>query len=468
MKINTLCRTVIADLTSPVAVYARLRDRYRHTFLLESSDFHGADDCRSFICCDPIAEFVLEGDRYSVAYQGRRQESQSLERATGLGRVLSEFLGSFELQQTPLPKGVVNGAFGYISWDAIEFMENIEFRCPPDPDLSIPKARFMVFRYVMAFNHFRNEVHILENRVEGEHNSESAEDFVRAAFERPVRTYPFRARDDEASVLSDEEFLALLSTCKKHIARGDVFEIVPSRRYLQRFEGDDFQVYRALRSINPSPYLFYCDFGGYKLLGSSPEAQIVIRDGEAAIFPIAGTYPRTGNDEHDRIRAQQLLEDPKENAEHCMLVDLARNDLSRHCKNVRVTKYRETQFFSHVIHLVSQVMGTLTDPKSACQIVSDTFPAGTLSGAPKHRAMQILDQNEPVRRGHYGGCLGLLGFNGDVVLGIMIRSFLSIQDTLVYQAGMGVVHDSIPESELNEAHAKLAALRAAIRKAQEI
>jgi anthranilate synthase component 1 len=363
---------------------------------------------------------------------------------------------------------VVNGAFGYISWDAIEFMENIEFRCPPDPDLSIPKARFMVFRYVMAFNHFRNEVHILENRVEGEHNSESAEDFVRAAFERPVRTYPFRARDDEASVLSDEEFLALLSTCKKHIARGDVFEIVPSRRYLQRFEGDDFQVYRALRSINPSPYLFYCDFGGYKLLGSSPEAQIVIRDGEAAIFPIAGTYPRTGNDEHDRIRAQQLLEDPKENAEHCMLVDLARNDLSRHCKNVRVTKYRETQFFSHVIHLVSQVMGTLTDPKSACQIVSDTFPAGTLSGAPKHRAMQILDQNEPVRRGHYGGCLGLLGFNGDVVLGIMIRSFLSIQDTLVYQAGMGVVHDSIPESELNEAHAKLAALRAAIRKAQEI
>ncbi len=468
MKINTLCRTVIADLTSPVAVYARLRDRYRHTFLLESSDFHGADDCRSFICCDPIAEFVLEGDEYSVSYQGKGKGSHRLERATGLSRALSEFLGSFELRQTPLPKGVVNGAFGYISWDAIEYMENIEFRCPPSANLSIPKARFMVFRYVMAFNHFRNEVHILENRVEGDQSSETAEDFVRAAFETPVHTYPFRALDDEVSVLSDEKFLDLLSTCKKHIARGDVFEIVPSRRYLQRFEGDDFQVYRALRSINPSPYLFYCDFGGYKLLGSSPEAQIVIREGEAAIFPIAGTYPRTGDDEQDRIRAQQLLEDPKENAEHGMLVDLARNDLSRHCRNVRVTKYRETQFFSHVIHLVSQVMGTLTEPKSACQIVSDTFPAGTLSGAPKHRAMQILDQNEPVRRGHYGGCLGLLGFNGDVVLGIMIRSFLSIKDTLVYQAGMGVVHDSIPESELNEAHAKLAALRAAIRKAQEI
>lgn len=468
MKINTLCRTVIADLTSPVAVYARLRDRYRHTFLLESSDFHDADDCRSFICCDPIAEFVLEGDEYSVSYQGKCKGSRRLERVIGMRRALSEFLGSFDLQPIPLPKGVVNGAFGYISWDAIEYMENIEFSCPPNSNVSIPKARFMVFRYVMAFNHFRNEVHILENRIEGSQDSESVEDFVRGAFETPVHTYPFRVLDDEVSVLSDEEFLALLSTCKKHIARGDVFEIVPSRRYLQRFEGDDFQVYRALRSINPSPYLFYCDFGGYKLLGSSPEAQIVIREGEAAIFPIAGTYPRTGDDEQDRIRAQQLLDDPKENAEHCMLVDLARNDLSRHCRNVRVTKYRETQFFSHVIHLVSQVMGTLTDPKSACQIVSDTFPAGTLSGAPKHRAMQILDQNEPVRRGHYGGCIGLLGFNGDVVLGIMIRSFLSIKDTLVYQAGMGVVHDSIPESELNEAHAKLAALRAAIRKAQEI
>jgi anthranilate synthase component 1 len=347
-------------------------------------------------------------------------------------------------------------------------MENITLQCPIDSNFSIPKARFMVFRYVMAFNHFRNEVHILENRVDGEEYGGSYEDFVRAAFESSVRTYPFRLQGEEDSVLSDEKFLELVSTCKKHIARGDVFQIVPSRRYLRRFEGDDFQVYRALRSINPSPYLFYCDFGGYKLFGSSPEAQIVIRDGEAAIFPIAGTYPRTGDDELDRIRAQQLLEDPKENAEHCMLVDLARNDLSRHCRNVRVPKYRETQFFSHVIHLVSTVTGSLTDSNSTCQVVGDTFPLGTLSGAPKHRAMQILDLNEPVRRGHYGGCVGLLGFNGDAVLGIMIRSFLSIRDTLVYQAGMGVVHDSIPESELNEAHAKLAALRAALQKAQEI
>jgi anthranilate synthase component 1 len=468
MKINALGRTVIADLTSPAAVYARLRDRYANTFLLESSDFHSADDCRSFICCDPIAEFVVEGDEYAVSYLGKRHDSKPLERARGLSRALAEFLGSFELRHAPLPKGMVNGAFGYISWDAIEYMENIAFQCPVDPDLAIPKARFMVFRYVMAFNHFRNEVHILENQVDGDVYGGGLDEFVHAAFEASVRTFPFRLRGEEISVLSDEQFLDLVSVCKKHITRGDVFEIVPSRRYMHRFEGDDFQVYRALRSINPSPYLFYCDFGGYKLLGSSPEAQIIVQDGKASIFPIAGTYPRSGDDELDRTRAQQLLQDPKENAEHCMLVDLARNDLSRHCKNVQVVKYRETQFFSHVIHLVSKVMGTLTDPKAACQIVSDTFPAGTLSGAPKHRAMQILDLNEPVRRGHYGGCLGLLGFNGDVVLGIMIRSFLSIKDTLVYQAGMGVVYDSVPENELNEAHAKLGALRAALQRAQEI
>lgn len=468
MKINVLCKTVSADLTTPLAVYARLRDRYPHTLLFESSDFHGPDDCRSFICCDPIAEFILEGDEYRVSYLGRSSEPKLMERAVGFSRALSEFLESFEIQQGPLPKGIVNGAFGHICWDAIEYMENIELQCPADPAFLIPKVRFMVFRYVMAFNHFRNEVHVLHNSIDGELEARSYDAFFRNAFEGSFSSYPFRLKGGEGALVSDHEFLELIATCKKHIARGDVFEIVPSRRYLQRFEGDDFQLYRALRSINPSPYLFYGDFGGYTLIGSSPEAQIIIRDGAAAIFPIAGTYPRTGDDEQDSARARQLLEDPKENAEHCMLVDLARNDLSRHCKQVKVAKYRETRLFSHVIHLVSEVVGRLAGSSSPCQIVADTFPAGTLSGAPKHRAMQILDCNEPVRRGHYGGCIGMMGFNGDVVLGIMIRSFLSIGDTLVYQAGMGVVYDSEPENELREAHAKLGALRAALQKAQEI
>jgi anthranilate synthase component 1 len=468
MKINVLCKTVSADLTTPLAVYARLRDRYPHTLLFESSDFHGPEDCRSFICCDPIAEFILEGNEYRVSYLGVSSQPKPLAKAIGFSPALSEFLNSFEIQQGALPKGIVNGAFGHICWDAIEYMENIELQRPLDPAFTIPKVRFMVFRYVMAFNHFRNEVHVLHNVVDGEQEAGAYDTFFRNAFESSFCTYPFRLKGGEESLVSDAEFLELIATCKKHIARGDVFEIVPSRRFFQRFEGDDFQLYRALRSINPSPYLFYGDFGGYTLIGSSPEAQIIIRDGRATIFPIAGTYERTGDDERDRTRAKQLLEDPKENAEHCMLVDLARNDLSRHCKEVKVAKYRETRLFSHVIHLVSEVVGQIAGSSESCQIVADTFPAGTLSGAPKHRAMQILDRNEPARRGHYGGCIGMMGFDGGVVLGIMIRSFLSVADTLVYQAGMGVVYDSVPESELREVHAKLGALRAALKKAQEI
>ena len=283
-----------------------------------------------------------------------------------------------------------------------------------------------------------------------------------------ARARPFKLRGAEEPSSTEQEFLELIAKCKKHIARGDVFQIVPSRRFQQRFEGDDFQVYRALRSINRSPYLFYCDYGGYRLFGSSPEAQIVVKGTTAGIYPIAGTSPRTGDDTVDRERVEKLLVDPKENAEHCMLVDLARNDLSRHCKNVHVSQFRDVQYFSHVIHLVSKVEGALPRTGMAPQVTSDTFPAGTLSGAPKFRAMQLLDEYETVRRGHYGGCVGFFGFNGDAVLAIMIRSFLSVRNNLVYQAGMGVVFDSDPESEVREVDAKLGALRAAMRRAEQL
>ena len=320
-------------------------------------------------------------------------------------------------------------------------METLTFTKKPDPTYAIPAACFSVYRYVLAFNHFRNEVHILENIVGEEDTDDSYQEFVRAAFDSNVHLHPFSIEGAENSVLSDEEFLSLVRLCKGHIARGDVFQIVPSRRYLQAFKGDDLQVYRALRSINPSPYLFYGDFGGYNLFGSSPEAQIVVQERTAGIYPIAGTTPRSGDASEDRVRVERLLADPKENAEHCMLVDLARNDLSRHCKNVHVSKFREVHHFSHVIHLVSKVEGTLAQDVSAL---------------------------EPIRRGHYGGAIGFLGFNGDAVLGIMIRSFLSINNTLVYQAGGGVVYDSDPENEMREVHAKLGALRAAIKRAEEI
>jgi anthranilate synthase component 1 len=468
MKIRTTCLTTISDLTSPIAAYLRLRDHYDKTILLEGSDYHTAQDSRSFICCEPIAELRIDNGTVHRSFSGKTEESRQIASTTGFAQEISCFLQSFQIDSEALPKGVVNGIFGYSSWDSIEYMENLKFTKPRDPRVSFPEARFLAYRYVLAFNPFKSEAYLLENRVEGAKQDNGAAELLRRAFSSQPRTHSFKAAGPERSEQTEEEFLNLIHTCKRHIARGDVFQIVPSRRYTQRFEGDDFQVYRALRVINRSPYLFYCDYGGYRLFGSSPEAQIVVQNRVAGIYPIAGTAFRTGDDAQDRERVERLLEDPKENAEHCMLVDLARNDLSRHCKNVHVSEFRDVQYFSHVIHLVSKVEGTLPAEGGAPQIMSDTFPAGTLSGAPKYRAMQILDENEPHRRGHYGGCVGFFGFNGDAVLAIMIRSFLSKENQLIYQAGMGVVHDSVPETEIEEVHAKLRALRLAIKRAEEI
>jgi anthranilate synthase component 1 len=352
-------------------------------------------------------------------------------------------------------------------------MENISFTNKADGITAIPDAQLFVFRYVLAFNHFRNEVHVLTNFDSATDASSSEDDdrtecFIREALSGSFQAHPFRAVGVESGSMTDPEFIKIIEKCKQHIARGDVFQIVPSRRYQQEYEGDDFQVYRALRSLNPSPYLFYCDFGGFRVFGSSPEAQIIVKDGEAAIHPIAGTCRRVGNDAVDRANADTLLHNEKENAEHAMLVDLARNDLSRHCKDVHVAHFREVQYFSHVIHLVSKVVGRIPPAVGAIKVMADSFPLGTLSGAPKHRAMQLLDQYEPTNRRTYGGSIGLFGFNGDAVLGIMIRSFFSTQRSLSYQVGMGIVHDSVPEQEVEEGNAKLGALRAAVRRASEL
>jgi anthranilate synthase component 1 len=468
MKIRTTYHPTISDLTSPIAAYLRLRDQYNDVILLESSDYHTAEDGRSFICCEPIAELRIENGIVHRSFLGEPDAPRTIDPITGFAEEVASFLKSFAIESDPLPKGVVNGIFGYASWDAIEYMERIKFTTVKDPETSIPEARFIAYRYVLAFNTVKSDAYLVENHVEGAAPTRDAKELLRAAFHSSTRSYPFTLRGPERSVLCDEDFLTLIHTCKKHIARGDVFQIVPSRRFTQSFEGDDFQVYRALRVINRSPYLFYCDYGGYRLFGSSPEAQIVVQNQVAGIYPIAGTTFRTGDDTQDRVKVEQLLEDPKENAEHCMLVDLARNDLSRHCKEVHVSEFRDVQYFSHVIHLVSKVQGRLPKNGMASHIMSDTFPAGTLSGAPKHRAMQILDENEKIRRGHYGGCVGFFGFNGDAVFAIMIRSFLSIKNTLVYQAGMGVVHDSNPATEVEEVNAKLKALRLAMKRAEEL
>ena len=232
--------------------------------------------------------------------------------------------------------------------------------------------------------------------------------------------------------------------------------------------GDEFNVYRALRSVNPSPYLFFFDYGDYKLMGSSPEAQLVIQNDKAFVHPIAGTFKRTGDDDADKMATEALLKDSKENAEHVMLVDLARNDLSRLCDEVKVEHYKQVQYFSHVIHLVSEVTGKVREGSNPFELVAKTFPAGTLSGAPKFKAIGLIDAYEPTPRSYYGGAIGFMGFDGSCNHAIMIRTFLSMNNTLTYQAGAGVVAASNPESELQEVNNKLRALKKAIDLAKQI
>jgi anthranilate synthase component 1 len=272
----------------------------------------------------------------------------------------------------------------------------------------------------------------------------------------------------KSSNLTDEQFIEFVKKGKDHCYRGDVFQLVLSRRFSQGFKGDEFNVYRTLRSINPSPYLFFFDYGYFRIFGSSPEAQLIVQDSKAEIHPIAGTFRRTGDDEKDAKAAEALAKDPKENSEHVMLVDLARNDLSRNGSKVEVEKNREVQFYSHVIHLVSKVTCKMKKSAKTFRVVADTFPAGTLSGAPKHKALQLIDRYETTKRNFYGGAIGYMDFHGNFNHAIIIRSFLSKNHELHYQAGAGIVADSVPENELQEVYNKLGALDKALTLAEDI
>ncbi len=335
----------------------------------------------------------------------------------------------------------------------------------------MPAVVFQVYRYVVAINHFKDELYLFEHNYlkEGELEPESNLDFIADLIKnRNYPSYSFSTTGSEQSNFTDDEFRGIIQKGKDHCQRGDVFQLVLSRRFSIPFAGDEFNVYRTLRSLNPSPYLFYFDYGNYKLFGSSPESQIVVKDRKATIYPIAGTFRRTGDDIADAELAQELYDDPKESAEHVMLVDLARNDLSRNCDVVQVETFKEVQYYSHVIHLVSKVVGDLNEGADPLQIVAETFPAGTLSGAPKHMAMQLIDRYENQSRGFYSGCIGYMGFDGEFNQAIMIRTFMSKNNTLFYQAGAGIVAKSVVESELQEVHNKLAALRMAIEQAKTL
>ncbi len=484
IEIKTNCKKLLSDIYTPVGIYLRLRDRFRDTILLESTDYHAAENSYSFICINAIAGMEITDTR-SIEFKlpGQKPERVPLQNLSETPKLLWEFMQRFDVEvATVKPARATQGLFGYTTFDAVQFFDTIKFtdksgsdgkvgsgdsgKAGAGPGAGIPLMRYRLYQYVIAINHFRDELYICENRINGiESELPVIESLIRS---KDVPVYPFQPQGEETSNLTDEQYREIVQKGINSCLRGDVFQIVLSRRFQQGFSGDEFNVYRALRNINPSPYLFFFDYGDYKLMGSSPEAQILLQNGEATVHPIAGTFKRSGDDVTDRQMADKLLKDAKENAEHVMLVDLARNDLSRNCDDVTVTQYRQVQYYSHVIHLVSEVRGRLREGYNPFALLATTFPAGTLSGAPKFKAMELIDAYEPTARSYYGGCIGFMGFDGSCVHAIMIRSLLSRNNTLTYQAGAGVVAASQPESELQEVNNKLGALKSAILYASQI
>ena len=470
IEIKTKCKKLLSDIYTPVGIYLRLRDRFRDTILLESTDYHVAENSYSFICINAIAGIEISDTRtIEFKLPGQAPEKKPLGDLADTPRILWDFMQRFDSKPADeKPVRAVQGLFGYSCFDAVQFFDTIRLRNRPEAESEkgIPLMRYRLYQYVIAINHFKDELYICENEMAGLESELSVVESLIKSKDLPV--YPFRVNGGETSNLKDEEYKEMVRKGIQSCLRGDVFQIVLSRRFRQHFTGDEFNVYRALRSINPSPYLFFFDYGDYKLMGSSPESQLILQNGQAIVHPIAGTFKRSGDDETDQQMAEKLLKDTKENAEHVMLVDLARNDLSRSCDEVRVEHYRQVQYYSHVIHLVSEVRGKLREGYNPFGLLASTFPAGTLSGAPKFKAMELIDAFEPTARSYYGGCIGFMGFDGSCNQAIMIRSLLSRNNTLTYQAGAGVVAASKPESELEEVNNKLGALKKAILFAQDI
>ena len=462
-------RKILADLYTPVGVYMRLRDIYPQSALMESSDYHGTENSRSFIGVHPIASIAVGHGVVTATYPDGRVEEKELP-AFGEGKgekcklaiskAFNDFIQAFHVEGEG---SECCGLYGFTTFNAVRYFENIPVKDTTMEKNDAPDIYYIMYKNIIVFDHFNNTMQLITLGEEAELDA-----LMKAINKANVKPYDFHPVGETTFTLTDEEHKANIRRCIQHCLRGDVFQIVVSRRFVQKYEGDDFKLYRALRSINPSPYLFYFDFGGFRIFGSSPETHNRIVGDKAFIDPIAGTTKRTGNMEQDRKAAEFLRNDPKENAEHVMLVDLARNDLSRNCHGVKVDFYKDMQFYSHVIHLVSRVSGTLDEQADHIKAFIDTFPAGTLSGAPKVRAMQIISELEPHNRGAYGGCIGFIGLNGDLNQAIVIRTFISRNGELWFQAGSGVVAKSNDQYELEECNNKLGALTKAIHIAEEL
>lgn len=463
ITLNTTYKKLLADTFTPVSIYLKIRDRYPNSLLLESSDYHGSENSFSYICCNPLASVKVENNRVKETFPDGSTKETSITKETNIPETVQNFARRFETTG-PNFNFINQGLFGYIAYDAVKYFENIELQKKKE-NLEIPEIFYAVYQNIIAINHFNNEAYIFDHSIDSHNNIEEIEQLLKV---KNFASFHFSAEGEPVSNETDQGYIEKVKEAKKHCQRGDVFQMVLSRRFSQAFKGDEFNVYRALRNVNPSPYLFYFDYGDFKIFGSSPEAQLVVKDDKAEIHPIAGTFKRTGNDELDAESARSLAADAKENAEHVMLVDLARNDLSRHGSKVTVETYKEIQFFSHVIHLVSKVTGKKNEDTSTMQMVADTFPAGTLSGAPKHKAMQLIERLENVNRDFYGGAIGFMDFKGNFNHAIVIRSFLSKNHKLHYQAGAGIVSESKEQNELQEVYNKLGALTRALEIAETI
>ena len=456
-------KKILADTITPVSIYLKIRDKFPNSILLESSDYHANDNSFSYICCNPIASIKVENDIISQTFPDGSTKTSSTD-SNNVVDEIHKFTKRFKVDNEKSFKFINNGIFGFTAYDAVKYFEDISIS-KKEGALKIPDIYYAVYQNIIAINHHKNEAYIFAHCFDSNNNVEDIHHLIKA---KNFASYQFYAEGDISSNLTDDEYKDHVELAKKHCGRGDVFQLVLSKKFEQDFKGDEFNVYRALRSINPSPYLFYFDYGNFKIFGSSPEAQLVVNNDKAEIHPIAGTFKRTGNDLKDAELAEKLVEDVKENAEHVMLVDLARNDLSRHGSQVKVDRYREVQFFSHVIHLVSKVIGKKNKNTTTMQVVADTFPAGTLSGAPKHMAMQLIEKYEKTSRTFYGGAIGFMDFEGNYNHAIMIRTFLSKNHQLHWQAGAGLVSKSNPENELQEVYNKLGALTKAIKIAERI
>ena len=447
------------DMHTPVSLYLKVRDIYPQSVLLESSDYHSAENSRSYIALAPIANITVNKGEAYFKYNESKKESVKITPRFRVNSAIELFMSHFSIEGE-------YGLFGYTAYDSVKYFENIPLEQQSPKENDAPDVQYILFRYTLIFDHFHNKLTLLE--LIGD-NEESNSGKIRSAINnRNYAAYGFNTKGSIYSPINDEQYRDMVREGIKHCMRGDVFQIVLSRRFIQPFTGDDFTVYRALRSINPSPYLFYFDFGGFRIFGSSPETHCKINNKRITIDPIAGTAFRSGDLKEDKSRAAILLKDPKENSEHVMLVDLARNDLSRNADDVKVELYKEIQYYSHVIHLVSRVSGNLADSISHIKAYIDTFPAGTLSGAPKVRAMQLINEIEPHNRGIYGGAIGYIGFDGNLNQAITIRTFVSRNSNLEFQAGAGIVALSDPERELQEVNNKLGALSKAIELAKTI